>query len=155
MALSPGTKFGPFEIVAPLGAGGMGEVCRAHDTRLQRMVAIKILSAHLSANPEARERFHREARTISSLNHPNICHLQGGKFCGPPLPGSRSHLDGPHRRARRCGDDLGWKWFLLPARSAVCGHRVRGELRGENLDGDAALQPRIAGLVDFTHATCA
>src|SRR5437764_1225941 len=75
MALSPGTKFGPFEIVAPLGAGGMGEVCRAHDTRLQRMVAIKILSAHLSANPEARERFHREVRTISSLNHPNICHL--------------------------------------------------------------------------------
>jgi serine/threonine protein kinase len=75
MTLTSGTKLGPYEIVAALGAGGMGEVYRARDTRLQRMVAIKILSAHLSANDEARERFHREARTISSLNHPNICHL--------------------------------------------------------------------------------
>src|SRR5436305_752928 len=75
MALAAGTKLGNYEITAMLGAGGMGEVYRARDTRLQRMVAIKILSAHLSANPEARERFHREARTISSLNHPNICHL--------------------------------------------------------------------------------
>jgi serine/threonine protein kinase len=75
MALTSGTKLGPYEIVAPLGAGGMGEVYRARDTRLDRIVAIKILPSHLSENPEAKQRFDREARTISSLNHPNICSL--------------------------------------------------------------------------------
>jgi eukaryotic-like serine/threonine-protein kinase len=75
MALSAGTRLGPYEIVAPIGAGGMGEVYRAKDTRLDRTVAVKILSSHLSDNPEARQRFDREARAISSLNHPNICTL--------------------------------------------------------------------------------
>ena len=75
MPLTPGTKLGPYEIVAPLGAGGMGEVYRARDTRLDRTVAIKILPAHLSNSPEAKLRFDREARAISSLNHPNICTL--------------------------------------------------------------------------------
>jgi eukaryotic-like serine/threonine-protein kinase len=73
--LNPGTKLGPYEIGAPLGAGGMGEVYRARDTRLDRTVAIKILPAHLSSNPEALQRFDREARAISSLNHPNVCQL--------------------------------------------------------------------------------
>lgn len=58
-----------------MGAGGMGEVDRARDTRLDRIVAVKVLSAQLSDNPEAKERFDREARALSSLNHPNICHL--------------------------------------------------------------------------------
>jgi Tol biopolymer transport system component len=75
MALSSGTKLGPYEIVEPRGTGGMGEVYRARDTRLDRSVAIKILPSHLSDNPEARQRFDREARAISSLNHPNICTL--------------------------------------------------------------------------------
>jgi serine/threonine protein kinase len=75
MALVAGTILGPYEILSPLGAGGMGEVYRARDTRLDRTVAIKILPSHLSSNPEAKQRFDREARTISSLNHPNICHL--------------------------------------------------------------------------------
>jgi eukaryotic-like serine/threonine-protein kinase len=75
MALSSGTKLGPYEIQSPLGAGGMGEVYRAKDTRLDRTVAIKILPTHLSANPEFKQRFEREARTVSSLNHPHICHL--------------------------------------------------------------------------------
>jgi eukaryotic-like serine/threonine-protein kinase len=75
MALTSGTKLGPYEIQSPLGAGGMGEVYRARDTRLDRTVAVKILPAHLSDNPEARQRFEREAKTISSLNHPNICVL--------------------------------------------------------------------------------
>jgi serine/threonine protein kinase len=75
MALTSGTKLGPYEILSPLGAGGMGEVYRARDTRLERAVAIKILSAHLCQNAEARNRFDREARAISSLSHPNICHL--------------------------------------------------------------------------------
>ncbi|HEY2857076.1 MAG TPA: protein kinase [Terracidiphilus sp.] len=75
MALASGTKLGPYEIQSPLGAGGMGEVYRARDTRLDRIVAIKILPVHLSENAEARQRFDREARAISSLNHPNICTL--------------------------------------------------------------------------------
>src|ERR1019366_4288687 len=75
MALASGTKLGPYEIVSPLGAGGMGEVYLARDTRLNRSVAVKILPSHLSKDPEAKQRFDREARTISSLNHPNICTL--------------------------------------------------------------------------------
>jgi hypothetical protein len=75
MALTSGTRLGPYEIQSPLGAGGMGEVYRARDTRLERVVAIKILPSHLSDNPEARRRFDREARAISSLSHPNICTL--------------------------------------------------------------------------------
>jgi eukaryotic-like serine/threonine-protein kinase len=75
MALAFGKKLGPYEIQSPLGAGGMGEVYRARDTRLDRTVAIKILPVHLSDDPEAKQRFEREARAISSLNHSNICHL--------------------------------------------------------------------------------
>ena len=75
MSLPPGTKLGPYEIQSPLGAGGMGEVYRARDTRLDRTVAVKILPAHLSSNPEAKQRFEREARVISSLNHAHICTL--------------------------------------------------------------------------------
>jgi serine/threonine protein kinase len=75
MGLSSGHKLGPYEIVAPLGAGGMGEVYRARDTRLDRTVAIKVLPQHLSEQHASRERFEREARAISSLNHPHVCHL--------------------------------------------------------------------------------
>jgi eukaryotic-like serine/threonine-protein kinase len=75
MALSSGTMLGPYEIESALGAGGQGEVYRARDIRLNRTVAIKILSSHLCSNPEAEQRFDREARTISSLSHPHICHL--------------------------------------------------------------------------------
>ncbi|SPF31627.1 hypothetical protein SBA1_100083 [Candidatus Sulfotelmatobacter kueseliae] len=75
MTLASGTKLGPYEIQSPLGAGGVGEVYRARDTRLDRAVAIKTLPAHLSENPEFRQRFEREARTVSSLNHPHICQL--------------------------------------------------------------------------------
>ena len=73
--LAPGSTLGPYKILAPLGAGGMGEVYRAHDTRLGRDVAIKVLSPRLAATPEVRARFEREARTISQLNHPHICTL--------------------------------------------------------------------------------
>ena len=75
MTLASGAKLGPYEIVAPLGTGGMGEVYRARDTRLERTVAVKILPSHLSEDAEAKQRFDREARTISSLNHPHICTL--------------------------------------------------------------------------------
>jgi serine/threonine protein kinase/Tol biopolymer transport system component len=75
MPLASGSKLGPYEVQSPLGAGGMGEVYRARDTRLDRTVAIKILPEHLAGSAEARQRFDREARAISSLNHPHICHL--------------------------------------------------------------------------------
>src|SRR6266576_2407977 len=75
MALTNGTKLGPYEIVAPLGSGGMGEVYRARDTRLGRIVAVKILPSHLSDNSTLRQRFEQEAKAISSLNHPHICIL--------------------------------------------------------------------------------
>ena len=75
MSFKAGTKLGPYEILAAIGAGGQGEVYKARDTRLDRTVAIKVLPSHLSDAPELRERFEREARTISSLNHPNICTL--------------------------------------------------------------------------------
>jgi eukaryotic-like serine/threonine-protein kinase len=73
--LTPSTKLGPYEVVAQIGAGGMGEVYRAKDTRLDRIVAIKVLPVHLADKPDLRERFEREARTIGSLNHPHICVL--------------------------------------------------------------------------------
>lgn len=75
MSLDPGHKLGPYEIVGPAGSGGMGEVYKATDTRLDRMVAIKVMPSHLSKNEELRARFDREARTISNLSHPNICAL--------------------------------------------------------------------------------
>src|ERR1700736_5776070 len=75
MAILPGLRLGPYEILSAIGAGGMGEVYRAKDTRLNRIVAIKVLPSHLADSPELRERFEREARTIASLNHPHICTL--------------------------------------------------------------------------------
>src|SRR5512132_2286334 len=75
MTLAAGTRLGPYELGAPIGAGGMGEVYRAKDTRLDRTVAVKVLPEHLSASPESRQRFEREAKTISQLSHPHICAL--------------------------------------------------------------------------------
>jgi len=75
MALPPGAQLGVYEIVTLVGAGGMGEVYRARDTRLDRTVAIKVLPSQFAADPQLRDRFDREARAISSLNHPHICAL--------------------------------------------------------------------------------
>ena len=75
MGLNSGTKLGLYEIHSQLGAGGMGEVYRARDTRLDRTVAVKILASHLSSSPELKQRMEREARAISALNHPKICQL--------------------------------------------------------------------------------
>jgi serine/threonine protein kinase len=75
VSLTAGTKLGPYEILSALGAGGMGEVYGAKDTRLDRVVAIKVLPEHRSSSPQVRERFEREARAISSLSHPFICAL--------------------------------------------------------------------------------
>ncbi len=75
MTLAAGTKLGPYEILAPIGAGGMGEVYKARDERLERTVAVKVLPPHLSSSPELRQRFEREAKTISQISHPHICAL--------------------------------------------------------------------------------
>src|SRR5215813_4479224 len=75
MALAPGAKLGPYEILSPLGAGGMGEVYRARDPRLEREIAIKILPANLSSDPNLRQRLEREAKAVSKLSHPHICTL--------------------------------------------------------------------------------
>src|SRR5512136_191783 len=102
MALSAGTSLGPYEIQAAIGAGGMGEVYKARDTRLDRAVAIKVLPREVSADPDRRARFEREARTIASLNHPHICTLhdvgehEGSTFLVMEL------LEGEPLRARIC-----------------------------------------------------
>jgi len=75
MSLQPRSQLGPYEIVGLLGAGGMGEVYKARDTRLDRTVAIKVLPAHVAADPDVRQRFEREARAVAALNHPHICSL--------------------------------------------------------------------------------
>ncbi|HSP93791.1 MAG TPA: protein kinase, partial [Thermoanaerobaculia bacterium] len=75
MTLAPGTRLGPYEILSPLGAGGMGEVWKARDTRLERTVAVKVLPQHLSSSPEVRQRFEREAKAIAQLSHSHICAL--------------------------------------------------------------------------------
>ncbi|MBM3769305.1 MAG: serine/threonine protein kinase, partial [Acidobacteria bacterium] len=72
---APGDKLGPYEIVSPIGAGGMGEVYKARDTRLDRIVAVKVLPSHIEKREDLRARFEREARAVASLNHPNICTL--------------------------------------------------------------------------------
>ena len=103
MALRAGTRLGPYEIVAPIGAGGMGEVYRARDTRLDRSVAIKVLASKVVDDPDRRQRFEREARTIASLNHPNICTLYDiGDHEGQPfivmevITGPRSQFASSH-----------------------------------------------------------
>src|SRR5262245_12797996 len=77
MPLASGSRLGPYEIVAPLGAGGMGEVYRARDARLHRDVAIKVLPEPLAADPDRLARFEREAQVLASLNHPHIAHIHG------------------------------------------------------------------------------
>src|ERR1700682_3140457 len=82
MPLSVGTKLGPYEILAPIGKGGMGEVYKARDTKLDREVAIKVLPAALAQDPERLARFEREAKVLASLNHPNIATIHGVEESG-------------------------------------------------------------------------
>jgi len=82
MPLSPGTRIGSYEIVGSLGAGGMGEVYRARDSKLNREVALKVLPASVAADPERLARFRREAQVLAALNHPNIAHVHGFEDSG-------------------------------------------------------------------------
>ncbi|HXM77018.1 MAG TPA: serine/threonine-protein kinase, partial [Thermoanaerobaculia bacterium] len=111
MTLSPGTRLGPYEVLAPLGSGAMGEVYRARDTRLEREVAVKVLPASFSADPDRLRRFDQEARAASALNHPNILAIYDvGTHDGAPYVVSEL-LEGGTLRER-----LG---SPLPARKAV------------------------------------
>ena len=77
MTVAAGTRLGPYEILAPIGAGGMGEVYRARDTKLGRDVALKVLPASFASDPERLARLRREAQMLATLNHPNIAHIHG------------------------------------------------------------------------------
>ena len=89
MSLTAGTRLGPYEIVAAIGAGGMGEVYRARDTKLNRDVAIKVLPDEFARDPDRMARFHREAQVLASLNHPNIAHIHGLEESGPSAGSGR------------------------------------------------------------------
>ncbi len=118
MTLPAGTRLGPYEIISPLGAGGMGEVYKARDTRLERTVAVKVLPSHLSSSPETRQRFEREAKTISQLSHPHICALydvgREGEteylvmelLEGETLSGRLARGPLPLEQALRCGQQI-------------------------------------------------
>ena len=95
MGLSPGTKVGPYEILAPLGAGGMGEVYRARDTKLNRDVALKVLPEVFAADPQRMARFEREAQVLASLNHPNIASIYGLEESGATRALVMELVEGP------------------------------------------------------------
>src|SRR3954468_5041105 len=94
MTLAAGTRLGPFEILAPIGAGGMGEVYRAKDTRLGRDVAVKVLSSEFSADVDRRKRFAQEARAASALNHPNIVTIHEIATAGETIFIAMEFVDG-------------------------------------------------------------
>ena len=95
MALKTGTRFGPYEIVSAIGSGGMGEVYRARDTRLDREVAIKVLPDAFVSDPDRLMRFEREAKTLASLNHPNIAQIHGLEESGSVRALVMELVDGP------------------------------------------------------------
>src|SRR5687767_13118947 len=95
MPLTPGTRLGAYEIVAPLGQGGMGEVYRARDTKLNRDVALKILPEAFATDPDRLARFRREAQVLASLNHPNIGHIYGLEDTGGSLALVLELIEGP------------------------------------------------------------
>jgi eukaryotic-like serine/threonine-protein kinase len=154
MPLNSGTKLGPYEIQSPLGAGGMGEVYRAKDTRLDRTVAIKILSSHLTANPEIKQRFEREARAISALNHPNICHLydigsqneDGTDFLVMEFLEGETLADRLRKGAMPLGEVL--KTGMAVAEALAFAHR-HGIVHRDLKPGNIMLTPGGAKLMDF------
>src|SRR5947207_793484 len=140
MDLKPGTRFGPYEIVSPLGAGGMGVVYRARDTRLGRDVAIKVLQAEYANDAERLRRFEQEARATSTLNHPNILSVfDVGTWEGSPYIVSEL-LEGvtlrEHLRAGKLPDKKGLDFASQVARGLAAAHQkgiVHRDLKPENL----------------------
>jgi serine/threonine protein kinase len=152
MALTSGTRLGPYEVVEPLGAGGMGEVYRARDTRLGRDVAIKVLPAHLSANPDLKQRLEREAKAISSLNHPHICTLYDvGSQNGVDFL-VMEHLEGEtladrlHRGALALDDALK---IAIPVADALDKAHARGIVHRDLKPANIMLTKNGPKLMDF------
>src|ERR1700737_2028091 len=114
MALAVGTRLGPYEIIAPLGAGGMGEVYRARDIKLKRDVALKVLPEAFARDPDRMARFQREAEVLASLNHPNIAHIYGVEENALVMElVEGENLKGPARWPdRRPGAQ--WRWAFSP-----------------------------------------
>ena len=159
MSLSPGTRLGPYEIVSPVGAGGMGEVYRARDTRLDRTVAIKVLPPEIADDPELRERFEREGRAISQISHPHICVLHDIGHAAPPggddAPQAflvMEYLDGETLQARLAHGPLPLDQALTIA-VQICGaldaaHR-HGIVHRDIKPGNVMLTKAGAKLLDF------
>ncbi len=152
MRLEPGHRLGPYEILEPLGAGGMGEVYRARDTRLDRLVAIKVLPTHLSENPALRQRFDREARAISSLSHPHICalfdvgHEEGIDYL------VMEHLQGTTLARRLADGPLPVETVLRVGREiaeALAAAHRQGVVHRDLKPGNVMLTPGGAKLMDF------
>ena len=152
MSLSAGTHLGPYEILAPLGAGGMGEVYRARDTRLDRTVAVKILPEHLAADPAFKARFEREARAISALSHPHICTLHDiGEQAGVHFL-VMEHLEGETLASRLTRGPMQPEECLRAA-SQICealalAHR-HGVIHRDLKPGNVMLTKSGAKLLDF------
>jgi Tol biopolymer transport system component len=152
MALTSGTKLGPYEIQSPLGAGGIGEVYRARDARLDRSVAIKVLASHLSNSPELKQRMEREARAISSLNHPHICQLydigshDGADFLVMEFLEGETLAD----RLRKGPLPIGeiYKIGIAIAEALALAHR-QGIVHRDLKPGNIMLTPSGAKLMDF------
>jgi len=140
MALAPGARLGPYVIVAPLGAGGMGEVYKARDTRLDRDVALKVLPSHLAADPEALARFEREAKAVAALSHPNILAIHDFGNQGGTAYAVAELLEGETLRARLADGPLPLKKTLQIATEIAQGlaaahdrHIVHRDLKPENV----------------------
>src|SRR5437867_2465068 len=129
MTLSSGARLGPYEILAPLGAGGMGEVYRATDTRLGREVAIKVLPEHMAKDPQALARFEREAKAVAALSHPNILAIhdfgseQGVAYAVTEL------LEGETLRTRVSRSPLPWR-KAVDISLAICGGLSAAHAKG-------------------------
>jgi eukaryotic-like serine/threonine-protein kinase len=154
MPLEPGTRFGPYEVISMLGAGGMGEVYRARDTRLDRIVALKILAPAIGSDSTFRARFDREARTISSLNHPNICVLHDVGLEGDRPYVVLEHLEGEtvadalaaHQRGLKLSDAIR---IAIPIADALAAAHGRGIVHRDLKPGNIMLTAAGPKLLDF------
>ena len=157
MALASGDRLGPYEIVSPIGAGGMGEVYKAKDTRLDRTVAIKVMPARVAGDPEMKQRFEREARTIAGLSHPNICTLHDiGTSELPDQAGARleflvmEYLEG-ETLAERLAGSRGRAPGTMPPGSSAASSPIRGSGIALGVDETIRIAVAIADALATAH----
>jgi serine/threonine protein kinase len=149
---TPGTQLGPYSVLAPLGAGGMGEVYRARDTRLDRIVAVKVLPAVLRDDPEFQKRFEREARAVSSLNHPHICALYDIGSVGGIDYLVMEYLEGETLTQRMASGPLPLPQVLkygIQIADALAHAHAQGVLHRDLKPGNIMLTKSGAKLLDF------